>query len=236
MLEVRKLTKCFGSLIAVNKVDFYIRQGEIVGLVGPNGSGKTTLLNLISGIYQPDAGTINFLGEEITKLKPHQICRRGIGRTLQTPQSFPELTVLQNVMISMLFSRTKTNKKAMEILNFLGFPEKKFHALAKNLNTIELKRLQLARALATNPKLLLLDEVTTGLNPAESVEAVKLIKKIRDNGITILMIEHVMRTVMEVSDRIIVLHNGKKIAEGRANEIANDSEVIRCYLGKKVIM
>jgi len=239
LLEVRGVTKNFGGLMAVKGVDLKMEQGEIVGLVGPNGAGKTTLLNIISGIYRPDSGVIKFNEEDITGLKPDQVCRKGIAKTFQLAQSFPALTATESVMVGAIFGNHKkvsiseAVKEAVEILDFVGFPGEKNNYPIKNLNVVELKRAQLARALASRPKLLLLDEPTTGLNPREGAEAIELIKKLRQNGITILMIEHVMRVIMGVSDRIMVLDHGEKIAEGTPREVASNKRVIDSYLGEK---
>ncbi len=237
MLTIRSLTKQIGGLRAVNGVDLSLGENEIVGLVGPNGAGKTTLLNMISGISRPTAGTITFLSENITGFKADRICKKGIAKTFQIPESFPGLTARECTMIGALFgnhrsiSMADAREEATHVLNFVGFPEEKQETTIKNLNVVELKRVQLARALASNPRLLLLDELTTGLNPHESREAVGLIKKIRDRGMSILIIEHVMSVIMGVSDRIVVLDHGEKIADGRPHEVVNDQRVIDTYLG-----
>ncbi len=237
MLALRGLTKQIGGLMAVNNVDLSIGENEIVGLVGPNGAGKTTLLNMISGISTPTAGTITFLTEEITGLKADQICKKGIAKTFQIAKSFPGLSARECTMIGALFGNHRkismgdAKKEAIQILDFVNFPEEKRETAIKNLNVVELKRVQLARALASKPQLLLLDELTTGLNPRESNEAVDLIKKIRNEGVSILIIEHVMSVIMGVSDRIIVLDHGEKIADGRPYEVVNDQRVIDTYLG-----
>lgn len=237
MLSVRGLTKQIGGLCAVNGVDLSLGENEIVGLVGPNGAGKTTLLNMISGISVPTAGTITFCGEEITGLRVHQICKKGIAKTFQIAESFSGLTALECTMIGALFgnlrkiSMGEAKLEAAQILDFVSFPQEKQETIIKNLNVVELKKVQLARALASKPRLLLLDELTTGLNPKESNEAVELIKKIRDNGISILIIEHVMSVIMGVSSRIVVLDHGEKIAEGRPYEVVNNQKVIDTYLG-----
>jgi branched-chain amino acid transport system ATP-binding protein len=237
MLTIRGLTKQIGGLRAVNSVDLSVGEDEIVGLVGPNGAGKTTLLNMISGISTPTAGTITFLGEDITGLKADRICKKGIAKTFQIAESFPGLTACECTMIGALFgnhrkiSMADAGKEAKKILDFVGFPAEKQDTTIKNLNVVELKSVQLARALASKPQLLLLDEITTGLNPKESNEAVNLIKKIRDNGVSILIIEHVMSVIMGVSDRIVVLDHGEKIADGRPYEVVNDQRVIDTYLG-----
>jgi len=238
MLTLQGLTKQIGGLRAVNSVDLSLKENEIVGLVGPNGAGKTTLLNMISGISTPTAGTITFLNEDITGLKPDQICKKGISKTFQIARSFPGLSALECTMIGALFgnhrkiSMAEAGKEAITILDFVGFPAEKRETSIKNLNVVELKSVQLARALATKPRLLLLDELTTGLNPRESKEAVELIKKIRSHGVSILIIEHVMSVIMGVSDRIVVLDHGEKIADGRPYEVVNDQHVIDTYLGE----
>jgi len=237
MLTLTGISKQIGGLRAVNNVDLSLGENEIVGLVGPNGAGKTTLLNMISGISTPTAGTITFNNEDITGLKADRICKKGIAKTFQIAESFPGLTAYQCTMIGALFgnhraiSMADAGKKAIEILDFVGFPAEKRETAIKNLNVVELKRVQLARALASKPKLLLLDELTTGLNPKESNEAVDLIKKIRDDGVAILIIEHVMSVIMGVSDRIVVLDYGEKIADGRPYEVVNNQRVIDTYLG-----
>jgi branched-chain amino acid transport system ATP-binding protein len=237
MLSLSGVTKQIGGLTAVNNVDLQIGADEIVGLVGPNGAGKTTLLNIISGVLPPTAGKVTFMGEDITGLKTDKICHRGIAKTFQIAKSFPDLSAEQCVMIGILFGNRhapgmqEAKKQALEILNDVNFPEEKAETLIRNLNVVELKRLQLARALACHPKLLLLDELTTGLNPKESKEAVGLIRDIRDRGTSILIIEHVMSVIMGVSDRIVVLDHGEKIADGRPYEVVNNQLVIDTYLG-----
>jgi branched-chain amino acid transport system ATP-binding protein len=237
MLTLRGLTKQIGGLRAVNSVDLSLKENEIVGLVGPNGAGKTTLLNMISGISSPTAGTITFRSEDITGLKADRICKKGITKTFQIAESFPGLTARECTMIGALFgnhrkiSMADAGEEATQILDFVGFPPEKRETTIRNLNVVELKRVQLARALASKPKLLLLDELTTGLNPKESNEAVGLIRNIRDRGISILIIEHVMSVIMGVSDRIVVLDHGEKIADSRPYEVVNNPRVIDTYLG-----
>jgi len=237
MLTTKGLTKQIGGLLAVNNVDLSVGENEIVGLVGPNGAGKTTLLNMISGISPPTAGTITFRGEDITGLKADRICKKGIAKTFQIAESFPGLTACQCAMIGALFgnhhaaSMADAESEAIQTLDFVGFPAEKRETTIKNLNVVELKRVQLARALASKPTLLLLDELTTGLNPRESNEAVGLIRNIRDREVSILIIEHVMSVIMGVSDRIIVLDHGEKIADGRPHEVVNNQRVIDTYLG-----
>jgi branched-chain amino acid transport system ATP-binding protein len=239
MLSIQNVSKQFGGITAIKDVSFTIEREEIVGLVGPNGAGKSTLLNVISGVYLPSSGSVIFDGMDITDLRPNKVCKLGIAKTFQLVHSFPELTALQNVLVGAVFGNSEkislkeAEEKAEEKLDYVGYPRDKIQYAVKNLNVVELKRIQLARALATDPKLILLDEVTTGLNPKESNDAISLIQKIRESGITILMVEHVMRIIMNVSDRIVVLHHGEKIAEGMPEEIAKDEKVITSYLGEK---
>jgi branched-chain amino acid transport system ATP-binding protein len=239
MLEVSGVTKKFGGLVAVNNVNLSVKEGEILGLVGPNGAGKTTLLNLMSGIYRPDAGSITYQGEEISHLNLNKICKLGIAKTFQTTHSFPGLTAREGVMISALFgngrkmSMDQARQEAASYLNEVGFPPEKIDIPISSLNVIELRRTQLARALASKPRVLLLDELMTGLNPSEGTEAIAMIKRLRDKGITIIMIEHVMRVIMGVSDRIVVLDSGEKIADGNPQEVIRDQRVIDSYLGER---
>lgn len=237
ILEGEKVRKYFGGLAALYNVDFEINQGEVVGLIGPNGAGKTTLLNLISGSLRTTAGEIKYKGQRISGLKPHQICKLGIARTFQSVQLFGNMAVLDNVFLGSICgtatsgSTLDAKRKAMALLEFVGLSAKKSD-LAKNLPIAEQKRLEVARALATKPELLLLDEVMAGLNPTEVMGSINLIKEINQQGITILMVEHVMRAIMSISDRIIVLHHGEKIAGGAPKEISTNKEVIEVYLGK----
>lgn len=239
MLAVKNVSKHFGGLVAVNDVSVEVQEGEILGLVGPNGAGKSTLLNLISGVYKPNSGEIFFKNENITRLSLDSICKKGIAKTFQHPQSFPGLCACEGVMISALHGNghkptlKEAREEARECLNKVGFPDSRLDVPLKNLNTIELRRTQLARALASRPDVLLLDELTTGLTPTEGEEAMRLIRKIRDEGVTILIIEHVMRVLMGVSDRVVVLDNGEKIAEGTPKEVGSDERVISSYLGEK---
>jgi branched-chain amino acid transport system ATP-binding protein len=238
LLKCIGVSKRFGGLQALKNVDFIVNDGEIAGLVGPNGSGKSTLLNLISGVYKPDSGQILLQNQEIQKLSPHLICAKGITKTSQTVQSFPEMTATENVLISVLFNRKKSDKtnsisRAHELLTFVGLDQEKFDVKAKNLNVVELRRIQLAKALATNPKLLLLDELLTGLTPKESDEAIALIKQINKQGVTVLIVEHVMRVIMGLCNRVIVLHHGEKICEGSPKEVCTDDNVVKVYLGKR---
>lgn len=239
MLRCIEVSKHFGGLQALKKVDFMINENEITGLVGPNGSGKSTLLNLISGVYKPDSGKIMFLNEDISKLPPYVICSKGITKTAQTVQSFPDMTATENVLISVMFNQKKAQAevdsldRSIELLSLVGLSKEKFDLPAKSLNVIELRRIQLAKALATNPKLLLLDELLTGLTPKECDEAIQLVKLINKQGVTVLIVEHVMRVIMGLCDRVIVLHHGEKICEGSPKQVCADEKVVNVYLGKK---
>ena len=237
ILEGDGVTKYFGGLAAVSHVDFNVDQGEVVGLIGPNGAGKTTIFNLISGALVPRSGVIRFKGKKITGLKPHQICRMGVARTFQSVKVFANMPVLENVLLGSLFgtstgmSSADAVREATELLEFMGLSAVRATP-AKDLTLANQKRLEVARALATNPELLLLDELMAGLNPTEVAQAIELVTRIRDKGITIFVIEHVMKAIMDISDRIIVLHHGEKIAEGTPKEIATNRTVIEVYLGE----
>jgi branched-chain amino acid transport system permease protein len=236
--EVQTLNKRFGGLVAVKDVSFSIKKGEILGLIGPNGAGKTTIFNLITGFLPPDSGKIEFKGEKITGLKPpHQVCLRSIGRTFQLVKPFKDMTVVENVMVG-AFARIKkaeeARHEATEILDFIGLSGHR-DSLASSLTVADRKRLELGRALAARPELLLLDEVVAGLNPRETVEIIGIIKAVSNRGITLLMIEHVMRAVMTLSHRIIVVHHGEKIAEGIPAEISKEKKVIDAYLGEEYL-
>jgi branched-chain amino acid transport system ATP-binding protein len=237
IIEATKVCKNFGGLAAVSQVDFELNQGEILGLIGPNGAGKTTLFNLISGALAIKSGEINYNNVCISKLKPHQICRSGVARTFQIVKIFGDMTVMDHVMLGALFGGCKrvspkdAKKEALEWLSFVGLSGLE-SVQAKDLTMPRQKRLEVARALATRPEILMLDELMAGLNPAEVAEAMELVKKIRDKGITIIMIEHVMKAIMGICDRIIVLHHGEKIAEGTPQEVASSKKVIEVYLGE----
>ena len=237
ILEAEGLNKHFGGLAAASNVDLDVRQGEILGLIGPNGAGKTTLFNLLSGALKPDSGTIRFKGANVTGLKPHQISRMGIARTFQSVKIFSKMSVFNNVLLGYLFGRGHSTvssiarRETAEILAFVDLSE------LQNLRAMDLilanqKRLEVARALATNPDLLLLDEVMAGLTPTEIASAMELVRKIRDRGPTVVMIEHVMKAIMSICDRIVVLHHGEKIAEDTPEAIAKNKTVIEVYLGE----
>jgi len=237
ILEGERVTKYFGGLTAVYNVDFDINQGEIVGLIGPNGAGKTTLFNLISGALPATAGEIRYKDRKITSLKPNQICKRGIARTFQLIKLFGKMTVFENVLLGSLFGKSEdinesdAKRESLELLEFVGLSEVRATP-AKELTLANQKRLEVARGLATKPELFLLDEVMAGLNPAEVAQAMELVTMIRDKGITIFMIEHVMKAIMSVCDRIMVLNHGVKIAEGTPEEITTNKKVIEVYLGE----
>ena len=238
ILEGEGVTKYFGGLSAVDDVDFYVDQGEVVGLIGPNGAGKTTLFNLISAALVPKPGVIKYKGKNITGMKPYKICRIGISRTFQTVKIFANLPVFENVRVGSLFgtaekiSPSEAGKETMELLEFVGLSDVS-GIPAKDLTLANQKRLEVARALATRPEVLLLDELMAGLNHTEVSESMELVKKIQEKGITIVMIEHVMKAIMNVCDRIMVLHHGQKIAEGTPQEVAASEKVIEVYLGEQ---
>jgi len=220
--------------MALRDVSFYINSGEILGLIGPNGAGKTTLFNAVAGVFRPESGKIRFNGEEITGLPPFKLSLKGIARTFQITKPFLNITVLDNMMVGAL-SKEKNleagKKISLEFLEFVGLASKK-DLLAANLTLEDRKRLELARALATKPRLLLLDEVMAGLNPKEMEDTLKLIRKVHAEGMTLFVVEHVMKAIMSVSHRVMVLHHGEKIAEGAPNHIVQNQKVIDAYLGQ----
>lgn len=232
--ETRGIFKFFGGLAAVNDVTFQVEQGEIYGLIGPNGSGKTTIFNCINAYFPLTGGEIYFEGQKISGLKTYQICQRGIGRTFQVVKPLKRMTVFDNVIASS-FLHSKLKSEAVELaektIEFCGLTQYR-DKLAKSLPIASRKRLEITRALATKPKLLLLDETAAGLNPSELDEAIALIKKIRDSGITIIIVEHIMKVIMTISDRILAINHGMVIAEGTPTEVAANSEVVAAYLGE----
>ena len=235
LLELSQVSRSFGGIRAVNALSFAVPEAEIVGLIGPNGSGKTTVFNLIAGVFLPDRGALSFAGQSLVGRQPHEICRLGIGRTFQIVQPFNSLTVLENVRVGAFRTIGDPDRAAREadaMLTMVGLSHKR-DALPTSLTIADRKRLELARALATRPRLLLLDEVMAGLRPAETLEMIELARRIHASGVTLLVIEHVMRAVMSLSHRIVVLHHGEKLAEGTPQEVSRDPEVIRAYLGEE---
>jgi branched-chain amino acid transport system ATP-binding protein len=232
-LVVRNLSKRFGGLRAVQDLSFSVKENETVALIGPNGAGKTTSFNLITGVHRPDEGSVSAFGREIVGLKPFDICAHGLARTFQVAKPFGAMTVLANVMTG-AFLRTKklevARARAREAIEFVGLSAKE-HTPARELTTIDQRRLEMARALATEPRLLLLDEVMAGLNPAEVDQAVALVGKLSKRGLTIIIVEHVMRAIMAVARHIVVLDHGQKIAEGNPKEVVTNQDVVRAYLG-----
>jgi len=232
-LVIRNLSKRFGGLRAVQDLSFSVRDGETVALIGPNGAGKTTSFNLITGYYRPDTGSISAFGRELVGLRPHNICSHGLARTFQVARPFGKMTVLANVMTGAFLRNTNLDiarSRARAAIDFVGLSAKE-HTAARELTTIDQRRLEMARALATEPRLLLLDEVMAGLNHAEIDQAVALIGNLSKRGLTIVIVEHVMRAIMAVARHIVVLDHGQKIAEGSPREVVANPEVIRAYLG-----
>jgi branched-chain amino acid transport system ATP-binding protein len=240
VLESQDITKTFGGLVAVNQISMRVEEGEIAGLIGPNGAGKTTFLNCIAGTYKPDEGEVTFLGKKITGARADVLCRSGMSRTFQISQPFPKLTALENVMVSSIFGRqggkaADPEAWSLQMLEFVEFPMPP-ETLAHNLNTVQLKRLDLARALASQPKLLLLDELAAGLATGELDELMDIIRKIRESGVSILMVEHIMRVIMGLCDQITVIQYGTKIAEGNAQQVAHNPKVTEAYLGEDYML
>jgi len=237
-LEVSGVTKHFGGLYANDHIDFSVEEGEIVSIIGPNGAGKSTLFNCISGFYPPNSGKVFFLGKEITHRRADTICKMGVARTFQVVQIIGDMTVLENVMTGALLRYTKighATKKAEEVLAFTGLAEKK-DFLGAALTIADKKRLEVSMALATQPRLLMLDESMAGLTRVELRGMMDLIRKIREKGITLIIVEHVMEAVMEISDRVIVLNSGKKIMEGPPKEVVRHPDVIQAYLGERYVV
>jgi branched-chain amino acid transport system ATP-binding protein len=234
LLQIQNVSKRFGGLAALTDVSYSVNQREILGLIGPNGAGKTTLFNVVNGFYPPSKGEVLFKGERISSLKPHQVCRLGIGRTFQVVKPLQRMTVLDNVIAS-AFLRAKNKTEAEEIahdtLEFTGLYEDRY-LISKGLPLGKRKRLEITRALATKPEMLLMDESFAGLNPTEINDQINIIRQIREKGITLMVIEHHMRVIMSISDRIVVLNYGEKIAEGTPSEIGKNRLVIEAYLGE----
>jgi len=232
-LVVRNLSKRFGGLRAVQDLSFSVKENETMALIGPNGAGKTTSFNLITGFHRPDEGSVSAFGREIVGLKPYDICAHGLARTFQVAKPFGAMTVLANVMTGAFLRDKKleiARARAREVIEFVGLSAKE-HTPARDLTTIDQRRLEMARALATEPRLLLLDEVMAGLNPAEIDQAVALVGKLSKRGLTIIIVEHVMRAIMAVARHIVVLDHGQKIAEGSPKEVVANQDVVRAYLG-----
>jgi branched-chain amino acid transport system ATP-binding protein len=238
MLEIRKVCKSFGGLVAIRNLDMSVSEGEIVGLIGPNGSGKTTLFNLISGLLRPDRGEIRFNGEDIAGLKSHAACQCGIARTFQLTKTFAHMTTLKNVMVGRVYGSKPSSdmKEASEdcerILEFVGLADKRL-SMAGMLGLVDRKRLEIARALATRPKLLLLDEMMAGLTPTEMNDAIQLVREINASGITLIVVEHAIKAILKISTKIIALSAGQKIAEGLPQDVVRNEQVIKAYLGEK---
>ena len=238
ILQAENLTKHFGGLAALKGVSFGIEEGEILGLIGPNGAGKTTLFNVLSGFFQSDQGRVVFAGEPVSHLKAPERCRIGLVRTFQVVKPFGNLTVLQNVMVGSFLRASDpglARERALEAMALVGLSARQ-DTVAKSLTISDRKRLEVARALATRPQLLLLDEVMAGLNPSELVQMLEILKRIRGLGVTLLVIEHIMAAIMTISERLLVLHHGEKIAEGAPKDVAGDKRGVDAYLGEEYLL
>jgi branched-chain amino acid transport system ATP-binding protein len=237
VLECADITKHFGALVALERVSFSLGEGEILGMIGPNGAGKTTLFNCIIGVHRPSSGGVLFYGKDVTGLRPHKICRLGLAKTSQIMEPFRAMTVFENVMVGALhggqMSMSEARRTTQEVIDFLGLADQQ-HKASSSISVPARRRLELARALATKAKVLLLDENMAGLNPYEIDEALELLRQIRQSGKSLIVVEHIMRAVMGISDRIIVLNYGAKIAEGSPAEVVGNEQVIEAYFGRKV--
>lgn len=235
LLEVNHITKRFGGLVAVDDLSLSVNKGEILGMIGPNGAGKTTAFNMISGYYKPDEGQVLFDNKDITGKRPDQVCKLGLARTFQVVKPFPELSVLDNVIVG-AYNRTSDKQQAqqdaLEILDFLGMSDMTGN-LAGGLSVAGRKRLEIAKVLATKPKMILLDEAMAGLRPKETDDIIELVRQISQQGIALLLVEHVMKVIMSLADRIVVIHHGEKIAEGKPEQVVQDKAVIDAYLGEE---
>lgn len=240
LLDAERVVKNFGGLTAVNNVDLKVDAGQIVGLIGPNGAGKTTFLNCVAGTYKPSSGTVHFAGQDTTGATAEAMCRRGLSRTFQIPRPFPKLTALENVMVGAVFgaehgSRTPARQRALEALEFVQFPLD-VHTPAERLNAVQLKRLDLARAVACGPKLLFLDELASGLTPGELDAMMALILRIRDTmGVGMIVVEHIMKVITGICGRVLVIQYGTPIAQGTPQEVMANPRVIEAYLGQEVV-
>jgi branched-chain amino acid transport system ATP-binding protein len=240
LLKIENVSKAFGGLSALRQVSLSVSDGEILGLIGPNGAGKTTLLNVIAGVHRPNMGTVWFADEDVTGLRPDVLCKRGLSRTFQIPQAFPEMTALESAMVSAVFGsrsgiRGDSEKRARQSLDLVEFPLP-VDTFAKQLNTAQLKRLDLARALANQPKLLLLDEVGAGLTSSELLDLMQLLRVIRRRDVTLIVVEHLMPLIMQLCDQVVVMQAGQKIAEGTPEQITRDRNVVNSYLGDQYLV